>query len=93
MVDKHIANWWFSNKVKYGHKDSPEFSQRYDGWIQTYTDSQCRQNWSAYLDWKTFCNDYAIRLKNNCNMNWRARDVEMAVWEAWKNNIIIETLP
>lgn len=92
MVDKHIANWWTLNKAKFGYKNSPNFSQREDGWIQTYTKQQVRQNWEAYLAWQTFCEDYAIRIENNCKIKWRARDVEMAVWEAWKNNISVETL-
>jgi hypothetical protein len=86
MVDKHIAKWWVENNVKHGYGASAIFSQRKDGWIQTYSDSQVKQNWNAYIDWKKFCNDYAMRLK------WRARDVEMAVWEASKHNISLEGL-
>jgi len=86
MVDKHIANWWVLNKVKHGYGASAIFSQREDGWIQTYSDSQIKQNWNAYIGWKKFCNGCAMKL------NWRARDVEMAVWEASKNDISLEGL-
>ncbi|MDP3182516.1 MAG: hypothetical protein Q8M54_06820, partial [Desulfobaccales bacterium] len=58
MVDKHIAYWWAKNKEKYGYGASQKFSQRNDGWIQTYTISQTKQNWDAYIEWKNFCNDY-----------------------------------
>ncbi len=93
MVDKHIANWWAVNRAKYGYGDSPKFSQRNDGWIQTYTIPQNKQNWNAYIAWGKFCFDYATRIAKNCGWNWRARDVEMAVWEAYKNSISLEVLP
>lgn len=93
MVDKHIANWWDANRAKYGYGDSPKFSQRNDGWIQTCTISQKKQNWNSYIAWKNYCVDYATRIAKNCRWNWRARDVEMAVWEAYKNIISLEVLP
>jgi hypothetical protein len=86
MVDKHIANWWVENNTRHGYGASKIFSQREDGWIQTYSRPQVKQNWNAYIGWKEFCNDYAIKL------NWRARDVEMAVWQASKENIFLEKL-
>ncbi len=93
MVDKHIANWWAINRQEHGYGTSPIFSQRKDGWIQTYTNSQIGQNWDAYLAWKTFCNDNSTRINENFGLNWRARDIEMAVWEAQKNNMRLEVLP
>jgi len=92
MVDRHIANWWTRNKTKYGFGTSPIFSQRSDGWIQTYTNSQNKQNWNAYISWTRFCGDYAELASRNCGLNWRARDVEMAVWEAQKMSIHLNIL-
>jgi len=92
MVDKRIANWWAVNRAKYGYGASPKFSQRNDGWIQTYTILQNKQNWNAYVAWKEFCNDYAMRMAKNYGLNWRARDVEMAVWEVCKNDMSLEVL-
>ncbi len=37
--------------------------------------------------------DYARRITKNCNGTWRARDVEMAVWEAQKHNLSLNVLP
>jgi len=93
MVDKHIANWWVKNRAEYGYGASPDFSQRNDGWIQTYTVSQTKQNWNAYIAWEKFCNDYATRIAKNCRWNWRARDVEMAIWKVSQNSISLEVLP
>jgi hypothetical protein len=87
MVDKHIANWWAINRANFGYENSSAFSQRDDGWIPPKL-----QNWNAYIDWKKFCNDYIGKIRRRCGWNWRARDVEMAVWEASKNNIPLETL-
>lgn len=93
MVDKHIANWWKLNKKRFNYSNSLEFSQRNDGWIQAITLSQKKQNWSAYLAWKEFCNDYARRLAKHCKLDWRPRDVEMAVWEAFRNRISLNFIP
>ncbi|MBN2488269.1 MAG: hypothetical protein JXA98_04510 [Methanosarcinaceae archaeon] len=88
MVDKHIANWWIKHKETYGFRDFPDFSQRKnDDWIKSNND-----NWNAYIAWKTFCCDYAKKIARNYGLNWRARDVEMAVWEAQKNGISLEVL-
>jgi hypothetical protein len=84
MVDKHIANWWGRNKAGFGFASSEIFHQRNDGWIQGN-----EQSWQAYLEWKSFCIQYVVRLAENCGLKWRARDVEMAVWEAQKNAIIL----
>jgi hypothetical protein len=92
MVDKHIANWWRVHKAAYGFGSSPLFSQRSDGWIQTYTSAQSRHNWNAYIAWKRFCCDHASRMTEHCGLNWRARDVEMAVWEAQKRSISLGVL-
>jgi hypothetical protein len=87
MVDKHIAIWRVINRANFGYVNSFDFSQRDDGWIPPKL-----QNWNAYIDWKKFCNDYIGKIRRRCGWNWRARDVEIAVWEASKNNIPLETL-
>jgi len=93
MVDKKIAYWWTENRASYGYGTSPIFSQRGNGWIQTNTISRRKQNWNAYIHWKRFCSEYAMRIASYCGLNWRARDIEMTVWEAYKRNISLEILP
>ena len=88
MADKHIANWWAKNKIKFGYGPFPAFLQGIYGSILS-----CKQSWDAYVAWKTFCNDYARRISENCGLSWRARDIEMAVWEAQRNYISLEVLP
>ena len=93
MVDKHIAYWWRIHPATFGHAQATAFSQRNDGWIQTTNAGNRKQNWKAYLDWKAFCCVYAERLTQRCGTEWRARDVEMAVWIAQKNNLVLNSLP
>ena len=88
MADKHIAYWWRTNKERFGYGNSPGFSQRYDGWIQPV-----ERSWKAYVSWAVFCRDYAKRVMKNCKLNWRARDIEMAIWEARKRNASQNELP
>jgi hypothetical protein len=81
------------NKERFGYEKSVEFSQRNDGWIQTTLKSHVQQNWLAYLEWSKFCRDYAKRVSINCELMYRARDVEMVVWEAEKGGIYLNILP
>jgi len=92
MVDKNIAYWWALNKGSYGFEGFRAFSQRSDGWIQSLTNRQTTKNWEAYLDWSSFCRDYAKRITSHVLLNCRARDVEMAVWMAYKNGLSLNTL-
>lgn len=87
MVDKHIAQWWALNKGQYGRGASPEFSQRNDGWIRADSIVQSKHNWRCYITWAEFCREYALKIARSCGLNWRARDIEIAIWEAQKNGI------
>jgi len=87
MVDKHIADWWAVNKKRFSMATLPSFSQREDGWIEAAPGTKTRLNWGAYMAWTRFCRDYAQRLGD-----WRARDVEMAVWMAQKGRRYLPTL-
>lgn len=87
MVDKHIAYWWRQNRARYGYVDKPDFSQRSDGWIRPV-----QRSWNAYVSWALFCRDYGRRASERCRLDWRARDVEMAIWEARKRRLPLEVL-
>lgn len=87
MVDKHIACWWAANRDRFGLAEKPAFVQRKDGWIDVTSQAKAEQNWNAYMAWTGFCRDYAHRLGD-----WRARDVEMAVWMAQKDGTNLPVL-
>lgn len=84
MVDRHIAKWWNKNSPTFGYLDFRKFSCS-DGTI-----SKTENNWYAYIDWMRFCNNIASTLKKKYQLTWRPRDVEMAVWQAQKNNLSLE---
>jgi hypothetical protein len=52
--------------------------------------SKSENNWIAYLYWAAFCNEIARILLTKYQIRWRARDVEMAIWQAQKNKITLE---
>lgn len=88
MVDKHIANWWNLNRANYGLGASLGFRQRkIDGWIPPN-----KYNWQAYIAWKGFCCDYSVRIQRNCGLDWRARDVEIAIWMSQKSGLFLNAL-
>ena len=84
MADKHIANWRAQNRARMGFERGPAFSQRSDGWVEAMvaSDTKARRTRLAYLAWAEFCRNYAQRIGD-----WRARDVEMAVWMAQKQRL------
>ena len=87
MVDKHIANWWNAQRTEYGYEEYPEFSQRDDGWVPPNED-----NWNAYIAWTRFCCDYSERIRRNCGLDWRVRDVEIAIWMTQENDLFLTPL-
>lgn len=87
MADKHIAFWWAENRARHDYGSSPVFSQQFDGWIKPV-----KQSWEAYICWARFCREYARLIMRDYAMNWRARDIEMAVWEAQKRGLQLNVL-
>ena len=93
LVDKHIASWWRDHRICYGFRRELDFKQRADGLIQADNPQNTDLNWNAYLVWKRFCCSYAQQINVNCGWQWRARDVEMAVWMAARQNLILNLAP
>jgi hypothetical protein len=93
MIDRVIANWWKSNTERFGLLKAPLFIQRKsDGWIQAVSKRDSTVNWKAYIAWKDFCNYYRKILTDLTKSSWRARDVEMAVWESQKRCLPLDKL-
>jgi hypothetical protein len=87
MVDKIIGKWWNRNKSNYWKSSESPFLQRSDGWLGLN-----EQNWNAYLEWASFCREYSNSLSSMPGEQWRARDVEMAVWEVEKGDLTLSKL-
>ncbi|MEN6396009.1 MAG: hypothetical protein ABFC78_05955 [Methanoregula sp.] len=93
MIDKIIAEWWRNNMDRFGFDGAPLFRQRNDGWIQSITEPDSMTNWNAYLAWTEFCRHYSAMLSKITGASWRARDVEMAVWESQKRCYPLDPAP
>jgi hypothetical protein len=69
MVDRKVGIWWsrkFSGK--------PQFK------MNGKVISPIKSSWEAYLAWTEFCQHHTAYLTTLGDRDWRARDVEMAVW-------------
>ena len=84
MVDRHIAEWWNNNSKKFGYEKDLKFN------YPTGTITKSETNWNTYLYWAAFCNEISNIMSTKYQAAWRPRDVEMAVWQAKKNNITLE---
>ena len=71
MVDRRIGAWWSRH-----FQTGPQFA--WDGEQTRILPGQ--KSWEAYLAWTKFCRQRAAELSRASGINWRARDVEMAVW-------------
>jgi hypothetical protein len=77
MADSVIAHWWCNNKASFGYESCHEFSPY--GMISGQ-DEDIENNWNVYLRWVDYCQKYASILTSKTQINWRARDVEMAIF-------------
>ena len=71
MVDKRIGKWWSTR-----FPSEPQFT-----WDTKRTRiTPTVKSFEAYLAWTEFCRLQASELSTLSGAEWRARDVEMAVW-------------
>lgn len=77
MVDLYVSKWWNPKKLDFGYGESPKFIP--DGPIKG-DELHLDNNWTAYLHWTNFCLKYADILSRKTKNEWRARDVEMAIF-------------
>jgi hypothetical protein len=88
MVNKNTAGW-----VKEHHCDfSLNRSNRLTPFALNY--SALRYNdFDNYLNWVMWCRETAEILTSKTDMEWRARDVEMAVFTAAREGLSLNPLP
>ncbi|MGA2918681.1 hypothetical protein [Methanoregula sp.] len=77
MADSVIARWWCNNKERFGLRSSHEF---WPYGMISGQDEDIENNWTVFNQWTNFCQKYASILTSKTQINWRARDVEMAVF-------------
>jgi hypothetical protein len=85
MVDRRVARWVTSNMDKHNAAD-PDGLQLMRPVTPVLEDKKAvltMKDYSFYERWIKWCHSTALKLTQRTSQNWRARDVEMAVFTAW----------
>lgn len=88
MIDNRVADWVNSN-LDFHNKNRKNKLTKFN---KKYTSLQ-EDDFNNYLNWVEWCREVAEVLTILTKMNWRARDVEMAVFTAQRNKIRLSELP
>jgi hypothetical protein len=82
MVDKQIAKWVNLNGAN--HNININFK---------LIPTSLRENdFDNYLNWVAWCREISATLIKRTTIKWRPRDVEMAVFTAHRNNLLLNPL-
>jgi hypothetical protein len=87
MIDKQVANWVNLN----GTEHSINTCNHLTNFILNFT-SLRDNDFDNYLNWIEWCREISVMITKLTHDNWRARDVEMAVFTAQRNNLMLNPL-
>lgn len=88
MIDNQVAKWVNRNSANHNTNRNNKLTS----FEMKYT--SLRQNdFSNYLNWVAWCQEVAQMLTELTREEWRARDVEMAVFTAQRNGMVLNVLP
>lgn len=79
MIDSQVAQWVNWNYLRF---NKGNLKLKY--FKMNFTSLQ-DNDFTSYRSWVLWCRDMARVLTNSTNFNWRARDVEMAIFTAQRN--------
>jgi hypothetical protein len=88
MIDRQVAKWVNQNAINHNINRDCQLTP----FKMNYT-SLMQNDFSNYLNWVSWCQEVADVLSELTIMEWRPRDVEMAVFTAQRNGIILNVLP
>jgi len=88
MVDKQVAKWVNSNAMHH----SANRTGKLTSFRMNYT-SLREDGFPSYLNWVAWCREAANVLTKLTEQEWRARDVEMAVFTAQRRSMTLNVLP
>jgi hypothetical protein len=88
MIDNHVANWVNCNYDEHNANRSSKLTQ-----FKMKHTSLRDDDFPSYLNWVAWCQEVAQVLKRLTELNWRARDVEMAVFTAKRSGMRLNVLP
>ncbi len=89
MIDKVVARWVNKNFTK--HNKNRRIKLIPFDTLNRYT-SLRDADFQSYVNWVSWCNEVALILTEKTAIKWRARDVEMAVFAAERNNSELNVL-
>ena len=87
MIDNQVARWVNDNITQHNtgrNNDLTQFNLNYT--------SLRENNFDSYLNWIKWCQETSKILTRSTKNSWRARDVEMAVFTAQRENISLNYL-
>ncbi len=88
VIDRQVAKWVNHNAAHHNiNRDNQltPFKMNYTTLMQN--------DFSNYLNWVSWCQEVAHVLSELTIKEWRPRDVEMAIFTAQRNRIILNALP
>jgi len=88
MIDSQVANWVNGNALNHNIARKSKLSP----FRMNYT-SLRDNDFPNYSNWIAWCREVAQVLAKLTNEDWRARDVEMAVFTAQRSGIELNVLP
>lgn len=88
MIDNQVAKWVNYNLSHHNINRKNNLSS----FNKKYTSLQ-DDDYSNYLNWVAWCQEIAQVLTRLTKSNWRPRDVEMAVFTAQRNGMVLNVLP
>jgi hypothetical protein len=92
MIDRKVARWVNENLQKHSAGLNTKLTRfKSADWKNTYYIHD--SDFDAYLNWVAWCREVAPILSNASPYQWRARDVEMAVWVAYDKKLNLSVLP
>lgn len=89
MVDKNITEWVNQNFASHNKNRQAQLTPFVS--LEQFT-SLRDVDFQSYLNWVRWCNETAQILTNGTDIKWRARDVEMAVFTAERNDMELNIL-
>lgn len=87
MIDNRVAKWVNQNGVNHSINRINQLTP-----FKMNSTSLRQNDFSNYLNWVMWCQEMAQKLTKLTNIDWRARDVEMAVFTAHRNNLVLNVL-
>jgi hypothetical protein len=90
MIDMQVARWVNKNLERHNHNRTSKLTS-FNTSASSLRDTG--SNFVSYVNWVHWCQEVSTVLTEFDSEKWRARDVEMAVWTAQRNEIELDVLP